>query len=50
MRTNNPLEQIMRDVRRRTKAVGAFPDGESGLMLCAAKLRHVAGTVWGMRR
>ena len=40
IRTNNPLERIMREIRRRTKVVGAFPDGESALMLCAARLRH----------
>jgi len=30
--------------------VGAFPDGHSALMLCAARLRHVAGTQWGTKR
>jgi hypothetical protein len=30
--------------------VGAFPDGQSALMLVAARLRHVAGTKWGTRR
>jgi transposase-like protein len=50
LRTNNPLERILREVRRRTRAVGAFPDGKSALMLAAARLRHVAGTRWGMRR
>jgi putative transposase len=44
LRTNNPLERILREVRRRTRAVGAFPDGKSALMLAAARLRHVAGT------
>jgi putative transposase len=50
LRTNNPLERLLREVRRRTRAVGAFPDGKSALMLAAARLRHVAGTNWGMRR
>ena len=50
LRTNNPLERILREVRRRTRAVGAFPDGRSALMLAAARLRHVAGTKWGTRR
>jgi len=49
LRTNNPLERLLREVRRRTRAVGAFPDGKSALML-AARLRHVAGTKWGTRR
>jgi transposase-like protein len=50
IRTNNPLERIMREIRRRTRVVGAFPDGQSALMLVAARLRHIAGTRWGSRR
>jgi putative transposase len=50
IRTNNPLERIMREIRRRTRVVGAFPDGKSALMLAAARLRHVAGTQWGNKR
>ena len=50
IRTNNPLERIMREIRRRTRVVGAFPDGQSALMLVAARLRHIAGTRWGTRR
>ena len=50
LRTNNPLERIMREIRRRTRVVGAFPDGNSALMLVAARLRHIAGTQWGTKR
>jgi transposase-like protein len=50
IRTNNPLERIMQEVRRRTRVVGAFPDGNSALMLVAARLRHIAGTKWGSIR
>jgi putative transposase len=50
LRTNNVLERIMREIRRRTRVVGAFPDGQSALMLVAARLRHIAGTKWGTRR
>jgi transposase-like protein len=50
IRTNNPLERIMREIRRRTRVVGAFPDGKSALMLAAARLRHIAGTQWGSKR
>jgi putative transposase len=50
IRTNNMLERIMREIRRRTRVVGAFPDGRSALMLAAARLRYVAGGRWGTRR
>jgi len=50
IRTNNPLERIMREIRRRTKVVGNFPDGESALMLVAARLRHIAATKWGSKQ
>ena len=50
LRTNNALERIMREIRRRTRVVGAFPDGNSALMLVAARLRHMASTKWGTRR
>ena len=47
---NNPLERIMREIRRRTRVVGAFPDGQSALNLAAARLRHIAGTKWSLKR
>lgn len=50
IRTNNPLERIMREIRRRTNVVGAFRDGNSALMLVAARLRHIAGTKWSHKR
>lgn len=50
LRTNNPLERIMREIRRRTRVVGAFPDGKSCLNLAAARLRHIAGTQWPTRK
>jgi transposase-like protein len=50
IKTNNPLERILREVRRRTRVVGAFPDGQSALMLVAARLRHIAGTKWGTKK
>jgi len=37
----NPMERIIREIRRRTREVGAFPDGSSALML-VARLRHIA--------
>jgi putative transposase len=50
LRTNNPLERLNREIRRRTRVVGAFPDGRSALMLVAARLRYVAASRWGTRR
>lgn len=50
LRTNNPLERIMREIRRRSRVVGCFPDGHSALMLAAARLRYIAGTRWGTTR
>jgi len=49
IRTNNVLERIMREIRRRTRVVGNFPDGNSAVMLVAARLRHIAGAKWGSR-
>ena len=49
IRTNNPLERILREIRRRT-VVGAFPDGQSALNLAAARLRHIAGTARSTKR
>jgi len=49
IRTNNPLERIMKEIRRRTRVVGAFPDGNSALMLVAARLRHIAATKWSTK-
>jgi putative transposase len=42
----NPLERILREIRRRTRVVGPFPDGQSALNLTVARLRHIAGAVW----
>ncbi len=50
IRTNNTLERLNREIWRRTRAIGAFPDGNSALMLVCARLRHVAGTKWGAKR
>ena len=49
IRTNNPLERIMKEIRRRTRVVGAFPDGQSCLNLAAARLRYIAGTTWSAK-
>lgn len=50
IRTNNTIERLNREIKRRTRAIGAFHDGQSALMLVCARLRHVAGTQWGTKR
>ena len=49
IRTNNRLERLMKEIRRRTRVVGAFPDGNSAVMLAAARLRYVASKTWSSR-
>jgi putative transposase len=39
----------MKEIRRRTRVVGAFPDGQSCLNLAAARLRYIAGTAWSAK-
>ena len=47
IRTNNTIERLNRKIRRRTRVVGTFPNGNSALILVCARLRYVAGTQWG---
>lgn len=50
IRTNNAIERLNREIRRRTRVVGAFPDGGSALMLVTSRLKYVAESEWGSRR
>ena len=50
IRTNNVIERLNREIRRRTRVVSCFPDGNSALMLVCARLRYVAGTQWGNKK
>jgi putative transposase len=50
IRTNNPLERVLREIRRHTRVVGAFPDGQSALNLAAARLRLIAGIACSTKR
>ena len=50
IRTNHVIERLNREIRRRTRVVGIFPDGNSALMPVCARLRHVAGTQWGSKK
>lgn len=50
IRTNNGIERINRKIRRRTRIVGTFPDGNSALMLVTARLKYIVEHEWGKRR
>ena len=50
IRTNNGLERIMKEIRRRTRVVGSFPDGYSAMMLVESRLRYISTTKWGTRQ
>lgn len=49
IRSNNGIERINREIRRRTNSVGCFPDGNSALMLVCARLRYVSASDWGVK-
>lgn len=40
IRTNNGIGRINREIRRRTRVVGTFPNGNSALMLVTARLKR----------
>ena len=50
IRTNNAIERLNREIKRRTRVVGTFPDGHSALMLVTARCKYVAESGWGRRR
>ena len=50
IKTYNAIERLNREIKRRTKAIGAFPDGQSIFMLVCVRLRHVVATSCGARR
>ena len=45
MPDNKPLKRILREIRRGTRVVGAFPDCQSALNLAS-----IAGTAWSTKR
>lgn len=49
VRTNNAIERLNREIRRRTRVVGTFPDGKSALMPVTARLKYIAENEWGRR-
>ena len=50
IKATNLIERVNRELKRRTRVIGAFPDGQSALMLVCARLRYIAGTDWGAKR
>ena len=46
IRSNNAIERLNREIRRRARVIGAFPDGESALMLVCAGLRYMEDNLW----
>ena len=41
IRTSNIIERLNKEIRRRTRVVGSFPDGRSALMLICARIRYI---------
>jgi putative transposase len=50
IRTNNGIERLNREIKRRTKAVASFPDGRAATMLAAARCKYMAEGSWGTKR
>ena len=50
IRTNNAIERLNREIRRRTRVVDTFPAEKPAPLLVAARLRYVADSEWGSRR
>ena len=50
IKTTNLIERVNREIKRRTRAIGAFPDSQSTLMLVCTRLRYIAGSDWGAKR
>lgn len=50
IRTNTMIRRLNREIRRRTRVLGAFPDGRSALMLITARIRYVTANDWSIRR
>lgn len=50
IRTNNGIERINNQIRRRTRIVGIFPNDTSTLMLVTARLKYIVEHEWGKRR
>ena len=42
----NVIERVNREIKRRTRVIGTFHDGESALMLVCARLRYIVSNDW----
>lgn len=49
IRTNIGIERINREIERRTRVVGTYPDDNSALMLVRARLKRIVGARGGTR-
>jgi putative transposase len=49
IRSNNAIERLNREIRRRNRVAGAFPDSNSALMLVCARLRNMESSLWGTK-
>ena len=49
LRSNSLLNRIMREIRKRARAVDSFSDGQSAVFLVSARLRYIAATRWAKR-
>lgn len=50
IRTNNVKERVNGEIKRITRVIGTFPDGQSVLMPVCARLWHIASNSWGTKR
>ena len=50
LRTDNMIERLNKEIRRRTRVVGGFPDSNSALMLVCVRIRYVTSRSWSDRR
>lgn len=50
LRTDNMTGRLNKEIRRRTRVVGGFPDSNSALMLVCARIRYVTSRSWSDRR
>ena len=49
IRTNNTTERVDREIKRRTKAIGAFPDSQSALMLVCCPVEPCSSNRMGIQ-